>query len=274
MIGQQVLGSTPKAPTNDEVACRACGGALARAFDAVLLEEVSVTYQRCETCGSVMLLNPHWLDRAYSKVIIPDPDVGALRRTQFVHRFIRRLRGVGILPRRHRSLDYGCGIGMLVRLERDRGIEAWGYDIYATPKFAEPFCGRELPAGPFELITCIEVLEHTTNPIEVLKSFRSRVNDDGIVLVSTEFVDLQPDAEKWHYLAKEHGQHITLFSQSGLDRALETAGLERVRTWPFESIPLLHLLVPKGARLSAWKLSQLRLHHWIGEGNFGSDRRV
>jgi hypothetical protein len=274
MITEEALGSAPTAPKNDEVACRACGGSLTPAFEAVVLDEVTVNYERCETCGSLMLLNPHWLDRAYSKVIIPDPDTGALRRTMFVNRFLRRLRGAGILPPQHRSLDYGAGIGMLVRLERDRGIEAWGYDLYSTPKFAELFCGRKIPSGKFELITCIEVLEHTTNPVELLTSFRSMLKDDGVMVVSTEFVDLQPDPTSWHYLAKDHGQHITLFSQRGLDTALGAAGLNRVQTWPFENVPLLHLVVPKEAPLTAWKLSRLRLQHWIGEANYSSDRRV
>jgi SAM-dependent methyltransferase len=220
-----------------------------------------------------MLLNPHWLGRAYSKVIVPDPDIGALRRTFFLHRFLRRLRGAGLLPRHARSLDFGCGIGMLVRLERDVGVEAWGYDAYATPKFAETYCARELPAGQFDLVTCIEVLEHTTNPVEVLASFRSRVKDDGLVIVSTELVDRKTDAN-WHYLAKEHGQHITLFTRSGLDKAAETSGLERLRTVPFDGVPLLHLLVPKGMRPPAWKLLRLRLQQWVGESNFASDRRV
>jgi len=274
MVRQEALGELPNTRMNDEVACRACGGSLHPEFSAVVLGDVPVTYHRCTKCHSLMLLNPHWLARAYSEVIVPDPDVGALRRTLFVHRVVRRLRGAGLLPREHRSLDYGSGFGMLVRLQRDHGIEAWGYDLYATPKFAEIYCGRELPAGKFDLITCIEVLEHTTNPIDVLTSLRSRTKDDGLVVVSTEFVDLQADTKNWHYLAKEHGQHITLFSRSGLDRAIEASGLERIHTFPFDNVPLLHVLVPKGARPPAWKLLRLRLQQWVGEANFASDRRV
>jgi hypothetical protein len=163
---------------------------------------------------------------------------------------------------------------MLVRLQRDRDIEAWGYDLYSTAKFAELYCSREIPGGTFDLITCIEVLEHTTNPVEVLASFRSRIKENGLVVVSTELVDLQTEPKDWHYLAKEHGQHITLFSRSGLSSAAEASGFEWVRTLPFGNTPLLHLLVPKGSRIPARKLWGLRLRQWVGEGNHDSDRRV
>ena len=74
------------------------------------------------------------------------------------------------LLRPRRALDAGCAWGFLVEAFRDRGIEAWGVDIseYAITRVREdmrPYCrlgslADPLPAGPFDLITCIEVLEH------------------------------------------------------------------------------------------------------------------
>jgi hypothetical protein len=273
VMGEEALPSRAAARAADAV-CRACGGALQPAFDAVILQDVPVTYHRCRMCRSLMLLDPHWLGRSYSSTFMPDPDVGALRRTLFVNRVLRRMRGVGFLPRGYRSLDFGSGLGMLVRLQRDRDAEAFGYDKYATPKFAEPFCLRELPDGPFDLITCIEVLEHTTDPIEVLTSFRARIKKDGVVLVSTELVDETIEASTWPYLAKEHGQHVTLFSHSGLRAAIDAADLTWLRTISFGRVPLLHVLVPKGEHLAAWKIFWLRFLQWVGESNYESDLRV
>jgi SAM-dependent methyltransferase len=66
-------------------------------------------------------------------------------------------------------LDAGCGIGLLVRSLRERGVEAWGIDIseYAishVPEDARAYCSLasvtdELERD-FDLITCIEVVEH------------------------------------------------------------------------------------------------------------------
>jgi 2-polyprenyl-3-methyl-5-hydroxy-6-metoxy-1,4-benzoquinol methylase len=66
-------------------------------------------------------------------------------------------------------LDAGCGIGLLVSSLRERGVEAWGIDIseYAishVPEGARGYCSLasvtdELQPD-FDLIVCIEVLEH------------------------------------------------------------------------------------------------------------------
>jgi len=254
--------------------CRACNGPLARAFDSVLMGDVSVTYHRCVMCGSLMLLDPHWLDRAYSTVIVPDPDFGALRRTLFVHRLVRRLQGTGILPHEYRSLDFGSGLGMLVRLQRDQGIEAWGYDIYSTPKFAEAYCLRDFPPGQFDLITCVEVLEHTTNPIEVLASLRSVLREGGVLVITTELVDGQQQLDSWHYLAREHGQHVTLFSQTGLSEAAKKAGFRWVTSIFLDGVPFLHVLAPESGSLSRWRLALLRCRQTLGEALYGSDATV
>lgn len=66
-------------------------------------------------------------------------------------------------------LDAGCAIGFLVKALRDRGVEAEGFDVSAwaiaqIPEDVRPFCRQasitdELPRD-YDLITCIEVLEH------------------------------------------------------------------------------------------------------------------
>lgn len=68
-----------------------------------------------------------------------------------------------------RVLDAGCAIGLLVEALRERDVEAWGIDIsdYAigqVPQSIAPYCSVQSITseidGWFDLITCIEVLEH------------------------------------------------------------------------------------------------------------------
>src|SRR5258708_5633565 len=68
-----------------------------------------------------------------------------------------------------RVFDAGCAMGMLVEAFRDRGVEAWGVDIsaFALAKVRpdiRPYCQvksiTEPFGGRFDLVTCIEVLEH------------------------------------------------------------------------------------------------------------------
>jgi len=65
--------------------------------------------------------------------------------------------------------DAGCAIGLLVEALRDRGVDAHGVDISAwaidqVPDAIRPYCHvgsiTEGIEGHYDLITCIEVLEH------------------------------------------------------------------------------------------------------------------
>jgi hypothetical protein len=67
------------------------------------------------------------------------------------------------------ALDAGCAMGFLVEELRKRGVEAWGVDIseYAISKVHESvrdFCSVGSLVEPlprrYDLITCIEVIEH------------------------------------------------------------------------------------------------------------------
>src|SRR5690349_16008552 len=113
MAGGELVAPEEQARTSEEM-CRACGGRLVSEFSAVIMKERIVEYFRCSNCRTLMLKNPEWLDAAYARVIVPDPDFGALHRSTFVARFVRRARGAAIIPRRPRCLDYGSGQGMLV----------------------------------------------------------------------------------------------------------------------------------------------------------------
>ena len=70
-------------------------------------------------------------------------------------------------------LDAGCAIGLLVETLRGRGVDAWGIDIseYAisqVPEALKPYCRVHSVTQPFgrhfDLIVCIEVLEHMPQP--------------------------------------------------------------------------------------------------------------
>ena len=66
-------------------------------------------------------------------------------------------------------LDVGCGIGMLVDALRDKGVSAFGFDVsgyavsqargYVVQGKAQDAASY---AGKYDLVVCIEVLEHLT----------------------------------------------------------------------------------------------------------------
>jgi len=254
--------------------CRACRGSLRAAFPGTILGNIEVEYLVCSSCGTLQLADPHWLDRAYEHTWNPDPDTGRIMRSQAVHRVIRRLRSLRLLPRRHRSLDHGSGLGILVRLLRDEGKEAWGFDPYSKPCFAEDFILPKLPEGPFDLITAAEVIEHTMNPQAFLTDIRNRLGPNGILLLTTELYEPRriPDPTHWHYLAQDYGQHITFLSGEGLRRLADAVNVHWFASLSFVGVACIHLLSPR--QPIPWKVWRLKLRHYLGESRFGNDARI
>ncbi len=234
--------------------------------------DIPVTYCICANCGSLILPSPHWLDRAYGEPPEIDPDFGDLRRCAFVNRVIRRMRALKILPKRFRSLDFGSGKGILLRMQLDDGQEAWGFDQYAHAAFASERVVKDLPDGPFQLITIIEVIEHTLDPVPVLQRLKDRLSESGLLLVTTELFRQEIHGSDWHYLAPDLGQHVTIFSEAGLHQAASLAGLEWVASLDFDQRPFLHLFARQGQRPSALRLLRLKWRNHFRERKVNRDR--
>jgi SAM-dependent methyltransferase len=257
-------------------ACCVCGKSLEPAFEVTLLGDTHATFQRCIACGTLQLPNPSWLDRAYAISWNPDPDTGSLMRAMAVHRILRRLRAVRALPRRHRSLDFGSGAGMLVRLLRDEGQDAWGYDLYRDANFAEPYCLKELPDGPFDLVTSTEVIEHNTNPVVFLQRLKGLLAPDALLLVSTELYDpaRNPDPLTWPYLSLDAGQHVTLFTRKGFRQAALAASLDWFMSLNFAGLNCMHLLARLDQAPGILTRRTIRIRHTLGERRQRKDRCI
>ena len=254
--------------------CRACGGRAEPLFNGQVLGRIAVSYHRCVTCMTLQLPSPHWLDEAYRLSPHPDPDSGRLMRAQIVHRVIRRLRAQRLLATPLRVLDEGAGLGLLVRLLRDEGIEAWGHDPYATAVMAEEFIVSQWPEGRFGLVCATEVIEHTEDPRAFVSGLAVRLQADGVLLLTTELYPAQemPEVSRWPYLAQEHGQHITFLSAAGLRAVATQAGLDWWTSLEFAGSRCIHLL---GKRTpSRWALRRLGWRHARGEARWRNDAHV
>lgn len=91
------------------------------------------------------------------------------------------------------ALDAGCAFGFLVESLRKRGVEAFGVDIshYAIENVHEsvkPFCWVGSVTEPFprhyDLITCIEVLEHLPKP-DAEKAIKNLCAHTNVVIFSS-----------------------------------------------------------------------------------------
>jgi SAM-dependent methyltransferase len=98
-------------------------------------------------------------------------------------------------------LDVGCGIGFLVQALRQRGVSAWGFDIseYAisqVPASVKAYCEvASVTDGverDFDLIVCVEVLEHIPPHLTDLALENLTAHTDQILFSSTPDDDEEP----------------------------------------------------------------------------------
>jgi Methyltransferase domain len=192
--------------------CRACGSGVHKAFETQLLGRYKVAFFRCTNCRSLQSERPYWLAEAY-QLAAATTDTGAAVRTLICQAAIVSIAATFRL--RGRFLDYGGGTGLLCRLLRDCGFDAYVYDRYAEPVYARAFAfdSAALVRSSFSLVSAVEVFEHCENPsTDVGALFAMRPS----ILVATT-VPYHGEGEDWWYLSRDSGQHIFFYSPQCLE---------------------------------------------------------
>lgn len=99
-------------------------------------------------------------------------------------------------PAKGSLLDVGCGDGLFLKLAHEQGWKAEGLD--ASARGAElaharsgcpVHCGiaETLPmeAGPWDVITLWDIIEHCPEPVETIAALSKRLNPGGIIAIRT-----------------------------------------------------------------------------------------
>jgi SAM-dependent methyltransferase len=182
-----------------------------------------IYYRRCAACGFVFTeAFDDWSAGAFLKYlynadyVLVDPDYLAVRPTNNARVIEKAFQSSRALLS---ILDYGGGSGLLARLLVKQGFRATTYDPFST------FSAR--PQGPFELITCFEVLEHAPFPNHVVADMSGLLAAEGVILFSTltqpaNFAEL---GLRWWYVAPRNG-HVSIYSRQALAILFEKNGLQ------------------------------------------------
>lgn len=138
-----------------------------------------------------------------------------------------------------RWLDFGSGNGGLVRFAREHAqANVLGFDHGAIASDARRagipmLAPEELLAldGSFDIVTAIEVLEHTIDPLAELRQIRRLLRPGGLLFLTTgnaaAFADHLPE---WSYIVPEI--HVSFFEPSTLAYALAQTGFR-----PEQAVP-------------------------------------
>ena len=182
---------------------------------------VVVPYYRCADCG--FLFTPFcdsWSQEDFAHIVynddyaLIDPDYLGGRAEQIAERIAPRLVGFEDA----RILDYGAGHGAFARSMAERGFpHVVSYDPFSIPS---------RPDGRFDIVTCVEVMEHSPTPRATLEDMQSFLRPEGCILLGET---LQPDdidrvRGSWWYIAPRNG-HVSTFADRTLVALAERLGL-------------------------------------------------
>jgi 2-polyprenyl-3-methyl-5-hydroxy-6-metoxy-1,4-benzoquinol methylase len=200
---------------------------------------------RCPGCRAARVVDPRTdyadiYNEAYYRGAGADPKVDYLRelddpRTLRVlewRAIVELAAGLVPLTPETRWLDFGCGVGGLLRHLRQQGYQhAVGYDQGFSADFASQ---HGLPivsdadldglAGTFDVITSIEVLEHVVDPMPYLDRVATLLAPGGIFIVTTGNVErAKRDLARWIYVIPD--VHVTFLGPTSLRHAYGHVGL-------------------------------------------------
>lgn len=197
------------------IACRLCGAAAEFRFSRRAADGDEVSSYECTSCRSLQTQEPYWLEEVYAENAsteeAPNLDTWAVERTGFcrmVVYFVWKLGG--ITKKGDKLLDWGGGPGLLVRMLRDVGIDAYNHDKYVRNHFASGFSRSD--KHRYNFVTAIEVFEHFPNPkFDLAPIFALQ---PSCLLISTCLYEGQ--GPSWGYLGPAKSQHIFFYSEEAL----------------------------------------------------------
>jgi 2-polyprenyl-3-methyl-5-hydroxy-6-metoxy-1,4-benzoquinol methylase len=228
----------------------------------------SAAVYRCSACGFRQCSDFSDVLSFYEAMDDPGYEASRPPRALQAERLLQSLR-----PYRPdgRLLDVGAGSGILVEVAgrlgyRADGIEPSEWMVRSAAAHGLKIQAGVLPhenvAGPYDVVTLVDVIEHVSDPVDLLVQARNVLASDGIGLVITP--DVASVAARimgkrwWHYRMA----HIGYFERATLLGALRRAGLEPIAifrpSWYFTGDYLIQRLGAYLPMIGKIRLSALR----------------
>jgi 2-polyprenyl-3-methyl-5-hydroxy-6-metoxy-1,4-benzoquinol methylase/ribosomal protein S27E len=223
------------------VDCPVCGSSEHEA----LFVKHGFTFVRCASCALVFVnpqLDEEVVLEEYRTAATNDLwlDVLTSKRQQELDRakFAQVLDALE--PYRGKLLDVGCSIGLFLQLAAERGWEGTGlepaprarahaHETYGLDVRPEPLGEAAFADGSFDAVALLSVLEHTTEPLALLRECARVLRPGGALYLIVPNVEslacraLGPEARTF-----DGRNHLVYFSSKTLADALGRSGFQVV----------------------------------------------
>ena len=125
-------------------------------------------------------------------------------------------------------LDFGCGLGGMLDAFAAAGWDTFGIDPSTSAAFARHQQLKAVPAEPrFDLAVLHHVLEHVTDPLDILRAIGGAVRDGGYLLISVPNLDDLASHGEFKYCIRSQ-VHVLAYSTACLQWLLAEAGFRVV----------------------------------------------
>ncbi len=214
---------------------------LCKGVDSIIIEDCESRYKvlKCLRCGLVYadpIPTRELIKKAYSAAYYT-PWL-KIQRKKRIKMWRARLKTLNNFSRRQGNLlDVGCAEGLFLELAREDGWQVTGTEIssfavkYGRGRLDLNILRGELkdigfPDKTFDAVTMWHVLEHTRNPIIVLREIRRIIKDDGVLIMAIP--NLDNTLSQWAYRLVK-GKRMHLFDPSDRELHLYHFPLETIR---------------------------------------------
>jgi SAM-dependent methyltransferase len=160
--------------------------------------------------------------------------------------FVKRAaRNIQPQPAEVKLLDVGCGTGTLISILKDRGFRVLGLDfspeaskVAALEHGVKVIVGSledaKFPDRSFDMITLFHVMEHLTEPLEMLQEVNRILMPGGRVVIQV------PNIDSWqrkifgpYWYGLDIPRHVIDYSPSSMIKLLQKTGFEPSRVRHF-----------------------------------------
>lgn len=158
----------------------------------------------------------------------------------------QKLKLISSYVSRGTMFDYGCGTGMFLNVCKNDGWETYGMEPddnarkMSIEKGLDVFSDKDkvsdrIADKKFNAITLWHVLEHVTDMEATLSFFKSKLNDDGVLIIAVpNHVSYDAQYYKEFWAAYDVPRHLHHFDINSMTSLVEKAGFKFKESKPMK----------------------------------------